>query len=52
MKANSRVVRRQRSAGVPMSTVELKRSALNVALTATWFFALFAIGAAIAGLLI
>ena len=35
-----------------MSTVELKRSVLSVALVATWFFALFAVGAAIAGLLI
>ena len=28
-----------------MSTVELKRSVLSVALVATWFFALFAVGA-------
>ena len=41
--------------GVPMSTADLRRSAwavLNVALVAVWFFALFAVGAAIAGLLI
>ena len=38
--------------GVPMSSVEVKRSVLSVALVATWFIALFAVGAAIAGLLI